>query len=536
MARGPGPVSLGHPVPRHARAALVAVVAAGVYLLGSYGGIRSPDSEIVFRSSLALATEGTLAVGDDLPWQGFGLAPGRDGHMHSVFGPGLAVLWAPWTAASLHLNRTGWYRTWPLPVPLSHYVGVGGAPWLRPVTPAERAQHAHRFLAVLPYPLVSAFTVGLFLGLARRLSGSTAAATAAALLLGFGTLVLPYSGTFLTEPLTTLLCLGSVACAVRARANAHGGKWALASGSLLGLGVTVHVTAVLFAPFFLAVAALGPGWRLRWRDAAAFSVGLGVWLAALGLANQARFGDPLETGRTVVDAHLLLGYGAWASPWQGLAGLLVCPGKGLLLFCPALLLAVPAWSALTRRDRVLGWSLLGAAVFRLGFVASRTDWHGGFCLGPRLLVPLLPLLLLPVACWVVDSPERTVRRTRLGLVVAIAAACSCQQLYFTVGEPFSFLHHAKWALLEEGVNPFIGNAFYLGWRTSPLAHLVPGRLGPWPLAAFGPGGGSIWIVLSVLAGGLAVVVHRRLQREAGSEWACEARHRNGNGRGEPTGG
>ncbi len=493
------------------RRALVLLIggAAVVYLLVSYGGIRSPDSELVFRTGEALVTRGSFALETDLPWSGFGIASGRDGRRYAIFGPGQAVLWAPWTAMAGEIQRTGWYRRWPLPVPVSPYAGPSVGLRSQPGPNASRADDALRMASELPYALVSAATVGLFFLVALRLSGSQAAALAAAVLVAFGTLLLPYSGTFFSEPLTTLLCLASFACAIPRSGAGDERSRALAAGLLLGVAVTVHVTAILFAPFFLVVVGWDRSRSVRWAGTAAFLVGfLGV-CGVLAAFNWLRFGDPLETGRTVAGLADRFGYGFWTVPWRGLAGLLVSPGKGLLLFCPAVLLAVPAWPALHRRAAILSWSLLGAVVFRVVLIAARSDWHGGFCLGPRLLVPLIPFLVLPVACWLAENDVRAQRR-RLAVVGVVAIACTTQQLYFSLGEVFTFLHGVKAAWLQVGVNPFVDDLIYLDWSSSPLFQLLPGKLGPWPLAGLPPGGTRLWIACSVVSGGIITLCFRRL--------------------------
>jgi hypothetical protein len=66
----------------------LAIASILVFSLFSYWGIRSPDGEVVFRTTQALATEGTFAVSQGLTWEGFGLSEGRDGRLYSLFGPG----------------------------------------------------------------------------------------------------------------------------------------------------------------------------------------------------------------------------------------------------------------------------------------------------------------------------------------------------------------------------------------------------------------------------------------------------------------
>src|SRR5690606_6455242 len=77
--------------------------------------------------------------------------------------------------------------------------------------------------------------------------------------------------------------------------------------------------------------------------------------------------------------------------------MLLAPGRSLLIYSPPLVLALLAWPALRRRDSATAYFVLALALTRLLFVACRSDWHGGWAIGPRYLVPTIPVLLVPIA-------------------------------------------------------------------------------------------------------------------------------------------
>src|SRR5205814_7892005 len=72
--------------------------------------------------------------------------------------------------------------------------------------------------------------------------------------------------------------------------------------------------------------------------------------------------------------------------------------RGLLFYAPILLLAVPGWVVLFVRRR---WNVALVSMFVVAAVLlvnlSYPEWTGGWSTGPRLLVPLLPFAMLPVA-------------------------------------------------------------------------------------------------------------------------------------------
>src|SRR5690606_30359952 len=106
--------------------------------------------------------------------------------------------------------------------------------------------------------------------------------------------------------------------------------------------------------------------------------------------------------------------------------MLLAPGRSLLIYSPPLVLALLAWPALRRRDSATAYFVLALALTRLLFVACRSDWHGGWAIGPRYLVPTIPFLLVPIAGWLErwsthGWPTRALGAGLLGLSVPLQA-------------------------------------------------------------------------------------------------------------------
>lgn len=461
-------------------------VTLAVYGLTTYGGVRSPDEEVVFLTAEALAHHGTFALAsgpEGLP--DFGVARGVDGRLYSVFGPlqSIALVPAVWVADVL-ADRVG------PEVPISLYSGDGFVRYMRGERATDPHPHAVRFVASFLDVIVSAVGVVLLWLVARRITDSELASVVVALAYGFGSLAWAYGGTLFTEPLATALALGSLLAALGPRrANA------VTAGVLIGLSVATHVTAILFAPFFLAVTASSPG-RDRGGRAVAYALGFGVVAVALGWHDLDRFGSVLETGRFADPVRAAdLAYGEWVAPWRGLYGLTVSAGKGILLYCPIVLLGFVGWPSLHRRSRLLSWTLGGAAVTRLAVIASRSDWHGGFCIGPRLLLMIVPFLLVPLACWVAEKPRRA------WPVAGAVSVAAVEQAYLALAEPFRFLHWVRVTATAAGVPVFTGDRLYLDWIYSPLVHLIRGGTGSWVFAGL-----STPLHVLVLATGTIVTV------------------------------
>jgi hypothetical protein len=135
----------------------------------------------------------------------------------------------------------------------------------------------------------------------------------------------------------------------------------------------------------------------------AFAAGAMIPTLALLLYNQSAFGSPWDMGYS---HHTTFGHvhtednplGLKAPDWSKLGPLLVGPYRGLFVYAPILVLAPPGWIVLAWRRR---WApaivsfLVCAAVLLVNLCYP--EWTGGWSTGPRLLVPLVPFAMIPVA-------------------------------------------------------------------------------------------------------------------------------------------
>jgi hypothetical protein len=145
----------------------------------------------------------------------------------------------------------------------------------------------------------------------------------------------------------------------------------------------------------------------------AFLVGtVGPLLGLLGY-NFAAFGSPLDMGyfhhatprfAAVHSSSNPLGLGS--PEWSRLPALLVGPYRGLLYYAPILGLAMPGWAVLLARrawEMAVVPPLAGLAMILVNL--SYPEWTGGWSTGPRLLVPMLPFAMVPVAGLLAEFPR-----------------------------------------------------------------------------------------------------------------------------------
>jgi hypothetical protein len=147
----------------------------------------------------------------------------------------------------------------------------------------------------------------------------------------------------------------------------------------------------------------------RLRRLAALAVPMLLWGIGFGLFNWTRTGSFLDTGRNSPET-------TWAAPINFI-GFFISPGKGLIFFSPLVVLGALGLAAMYRRDRRLTLSILAALLGGIAIVAVLRFWSDETW-GPRYIVWVAWLLLLPLPFWAVTRRRRQV----LAAVAAVAVA------------------------------------------------------------------------------------------------------------------
>jgi hypothetical protein len=294
-----------------------------------------------------------------------------------------------------------------------------------PQNPALYSNAAYLLCSVLN-PLLTAgtaclvFHAGRLLGLRREL------AVLAALVYGFGSPAAAYARYDYTQPLAALTLTATVWGVLRA--DRTGSRRPLVwAGIALGYGLLTRIEFVVLAAWIIGWVYLRSRRRSAqepWLHAGILAGGMALAIVVHVLINWVKFGDPtaFRGGRRIA----ALFPGSPSGFAQGLAGLLVSPAHGLLFFFPLAWLALPGLRTLARHRTAAGSLFGGVIAISLVLYASFHFWWGGWCWGPRYLLPILPLVTLAAAAWLSSATGTTLAARRavflllaaLGLVVS----------------------------------------------------------------------------------------------------------------------
>ena len=263
-------------------------------------------------------------------------------------------------------------------------------------------------LSLLTASAVAAFSV-LFVYLALlELGSSRAAAAGLAFAYAFGTGIWSVACRGLWQHGPAALFLSAALWAVCRRDGR--GRGLVCAGASLALAVLCRPSTLLLAVPLAAVAA----WRrpkslLFLALGAAVPAGLHVWYCAayLGTPWSSGFWNPFPevsnfSGR----------------PLAGLAGLLISPSRGLLVFSPFFLFAIPGFfrGIRSKRQRPLALAIAAGIAGTIGLYSFWTTWWGGHSFGYRFLIELAPFLTVLVAFWWEGGPSPPARAVFFALL------------------------------------------------------------------------------------------------------------------------
>ncbi|MEW6236455.1 MAG: hypothetical protein AB1656_13795 [Candidatus Omnitrophota bacterium] len=263
-----------------------------------------------------------------------------------------------------------------------------------------------RYVSKLSGAAFTALSV-VFLFYAIRLLRSSAAAFVLSYSYGLGTALWPIASQSLWQhgPALFWITLSLYAMLRAFRLEEEGRTssvllWLMLGGAAIGFSVCCRSTNAIAAICLIAASL----WQWRWRGLAV-CVPAALIVLALFASNYWLFGsfsggyDELYKLRGMLDG---VEGGTWSTPlWEGLAGQLVSPSRGIFVFSPILLFAVWGMIRVWRLDGS-AWRFIAlmspAPILLLMLFGKYAVWWGGSGhYGPRYQVETNPFLILFMA-------------------------------------------------------------------------------------------------------------------------------------------
>jgi len=354
-----------------------------IYLLTFSGVYHSSDEMSMLAATDSLARRGAWNI-ELLRWMGEQQGSfGPDGHLYSRKGIGTTLAALPLTWVALQSRLLPNVQT-----------------------------------AMLTNGVITAITGVLVYLLLRRLRYGYSVSLLAALAFGLATMAWPYARYLFSESLAGLGLMMSFYFLVRFRDRQDPAS-VLWAGAGLGIALLSRLNNAIVAPFLGTLLLVylyrqhGRDWR-RWvKPVILYGLPVLAALAITGWYNWLRFGSPLTSG--------YLPQERFATPFfEGLYGLILSPGKGIVWYNPILIAALVGWPALSRRHLAEALLVAAAVLSNLAFYAPWYLWWAGHAWGPRFLVAILPFAVLALA----PALEATSRHRTLALALGALAVIS----------------------------------------------------------------------------------------------------------------
>jgi len=370
----------------------VGAATATALLLFAQGTITNVDGQSQFATARAIVDHHALAIAPHLQ-----SSPGLHGRWYSWYGIGLAVITA-------------------VPYAVGKLIGAV----------IGQSNNAELFMASILMPIACGLIVVALMRLCRTLGASDRAAAIVALGTVFGTYLLPYSKEYFTEPVVILCLLLCYDEALHDRTVTS--------------GIALAVACLVRQQTFVMLPVLGLLWWRRDTMVAAVrgAVPVGVAVLITAWVNAARFGSVTNFGYS----HQHFNGNPVTDTWR----LLISPYKGLVIFAPIVVLVPWAVAELWRRRRDAVALLVAGFVITFALDAFWGDWRGGWCWGPRLLLPGVVPLVAVLGPWL-DGPGR--RRRLFGLLAVAGFVVSAPVMVTSVEAQLQNAHHSGPQIIEQ---------------------------------------------------------------------------------------
>lgn len=437
------------------------------------GAIRPYVLLFVLLSAVYHSNLRPIASGDSLPASLIPFSILLDGSINlDRFGPYISQHVA-YGSAVLHKSGSHWYSVYPIAGPVlvtPLYLPIAFVPWIAKQPPGPLIAMARVAEKVVAVALAAAAAIALLFLLRRLTSGR--AAWILTLLFALGTGNWSTSSQALWQhtfgQLAIIGCLYSI---VRFSVPHPQPRWYWTAGTFAACALAIRPTNLALLPALALVLWVQPGRLAHYLRVFVPPVLAAALVAAYNFAVFHSFagGYPAKLGGRLFD---------------GLPGVLLSPGRGLLVYTPIALFALAAFAPRARESRRQHRLIVVAAgvfsLFHIAFIATWPVWWGGYCWGPRLLTEILAPVMILIAVGLPAIRERALKRA----FAPIAVYCCLIQVVGVYCYP-----KGRWDHLPVSVDD--SPARLWNWADNPIVRTAQGGVAwePYSIVAAAATGG-----------------------------------------------
>ncbi len=387
-----------------------------LFIATTAGHVYTIDGSLNYMVTKSIGRYGTLEIPKFMM-----AVEGKDGRHYSKLGIGQSIAGLPlfWLGSLVgHASSdTPAFRAYSRGFTIPHGADSIAAEPQTLIRLSDR-EGAPLFFVTLTNAFVAAWVCLVFLLILRRFGVSEGVALAGTAVLAFATPLWIYARDLFGEPLFTASLLTTFYL-LKGPGGAISNKRLMFGGMATSLGTLTRASFIPLAGIFAAYLVLASREKRRGLDQALRYVGFCLpGIVILALLDRVRFGGVFTTGY-----HTAFDKGFSVPIARGLMWNLMSPYRSLFLYAPAVVLCLFGLRTFARRHRADLCLIVAVTAYVFIIYSAWWAWHGGWCWGPRFLVPVIPLLLIP-GLVAVDQGQRWLA----GLAIALGVAGFVVQL------------------------------------------------------------------------------------------------------------
>ena len=258
-------------------------------------------------------------------------------------------------------------------------------------------------LMLLLNPMVGAATVTLVFLFSVALGYSRRSSLVVAMFYGFGTFAWPMAKHPFDHVVETLFVLLSVYFMYLHTAK-HAIIRLIFSALCFGIAINTRLVSILALPALLVMMGAGCGansslaenTRVFFRKLVIFLSVLLPFAVLVLWYNYYRFGSIFETGFQLLAAKTGVDFFSGTPFLTGLRGFLTSPGKGFFYYSPIAIFFFFTIIPFFKKHRWPAITFIVLILSYLLFLSRNKYWHGDWAWGPRYLLAITPLVILPI--------------------------------------------------------------------------------------------------------------------------------------------